>query len=143
MTEVELSTEHDLRKLISSEKGPIRHLEIGKGMESEYTDLLSAIESAISRYYRNNPDTKDRDVINALKNLKANLFQNYKPTKHPIERQIQEHLRLVLSTKNGFGGKKRMKIEVLMCIKYVLASVKRHHKTGGVRGYLDFIVNYI
>jgi hypothetical protein len=143
MAEIEMNIEHDLRKLLSTEKSPIKHLELGKRMEDEYLDLLRAIDDAIVNCYKINPSMKDRDVIKALKNFRKDIFREYKPSVHPIEWQIQENLRFLFGMKNEFGIEKSTKQEVLMCTKYVLASVKRHHKVDGVRGYLDFIINYV
>ena len=33
--------------------------------------------------------------------------------------------------------------EILACLKRVRTSVKRWHKSGGRRGYLDFVSQYI
>ena len=112
------------------------------GNEDEYSGLLSAIESTISGHYRENTDLKDRDVLAALKNLRRDLAGKYSPARYPLEHRVQDNICMVLLTKSEYGMR-RSKREVKACINHVLSSVKRHHKIDGVRGYLDFILEYI
>ncbi|MEE9152323.1 MAG: hypothetical protein V3U20_10915, partial [Thermoplasmata archaeon] len=112
------------------------------GNEDEYSGLLSAIESAISGYYRENTALKDRDVIAALKNLRRDLTGKYSTARYPFEHRVQDNICMVLLAKSEYGMR-RSKREVKACLNHVLSSVKRHHKIDGVRGYLDFIVEYI
>ena len=100
------------------------------GCEDEYFDILYPIESTIVKFYRQNPKLKDRDVIKVLKGQ----INNQTLTKY---RRLYDEVRN--SVDNKAKANRRTDREVRMCYKYVLASVKRHHAVGGVRGYLDFI----
>lgn len=101
--------------------------------EEEYLGLLMAIEGAISRYDQDHPDLTDRAVIRALESL----GQKPEVAFDPLTEHIQRSLRLQLS----LGDYSRS--EVRWGIRKILASVRRHHRIDGVRGYLDFIVDYV
>ena len=100
------------------------------GLEDEYFDILYPIESTIVKYYKQNPKLKDRDVIKVLKSLTGNsTLKEYRSLCDELRTNVDK-----MAKEN-----RRTDREVRMCYKYVLASVKRHHAAGGVRGYLEFI----
>ena len=116
--------EIDLGSSIEPPKGTLM------GREDEYFDVLYPIESTIVKYYRQNPELKDRDVIKILKSLTCNsTLKEY--------RSLCDELRT--NVDNMAKENRRTDREIRMCYKYVLASVKRHHAAGGQRGYLGFI----
>lgn len=123
-----------IEELLLPDSARVSPLTIKEGEEEEYTDMLFAIEGAIADYYRENPKTKDIDVINALKNIKKGLTKEYNDG--CLEDMIQMRIHVVL------GFKRRTKKEVLLCLAYVSKSVKLHRRTDGVRGYLNFIIDY-
>lgn len=104
------------------------------GQEEAYAPLLMAIESAISGYYHEHPDLKDRHVIEVLQGLVRKPGLVYQGG---LRRRIQQHLQLNLSTDEY------TRREVTACLRYVLRSAKRHHAVAGPRGYLEFIVDYV
>ncbi len=125
--------EHPLKALeelyISEREKPKRTL----GDEEEYMDILMAIESTISRYYRDHPNLTDREVIRALEQL------NRRPEAIPedaLPTSIQGNLRVQLSLEAY------TRHEVRWALRKVLGSVQRHHDLGGMQGYLDFIVDF-
>ncbi|HIE31565.1 MAG TPA: hypothetical protein EYP67_04170 [Methanosarcinales archaeon] len=124
-----------IEELLLPDSALVSPLRIKEGMEEEYTDTLFAIEGAIADYYRENPKIKDIDVINALKNIKKDLTKEYRDG--CLEDMIQMRIHLAL------GFKRRTKKEVLLCLAYVSKSVKLHRRIDGVRGYLNFIIDYI
>lgn len=54
-----------------------------------------------------------------------------------LARAIQNSLRLLLSTEDY------SRYEVKWAVRKILGSVKRHRAAGGIRGYLDFIMEYV
>lgn len=100
--------------------------------EEEHLGLFMAIEGPISRFYQDHPSLTDRDVIRALEALGQKPEVAY----DPLTESIQTSLRLHLSLEDYSRS------EVRWALRKILGSVKRHHKIDGVRGYLDFIVDY-
>jgi len=97
-------------------------------------NLLHAIESAIKNVYLADPELTDSSVMLSLDKL------SMKPeTVSPdaVIRAINLQLRLALST-GDFS-----RDEVKAAVRKILASVKRHKAIAGIRGYLNFIVEYV
>ena len=107
---------------------------IKAGEEDKYLGILLTIEGAIAGFYRENPKLKDIDVIKALKNLKKGLTKEYPAG--CLEDQIQIRICAIASYKS------QTKKEVQICLAYILKSVKLHRRVDGVRGYLNFIIDY-
>ncbi len=108
---------------------------IKEGEEEEYGGMLLTIEGAIAGFYRENPKLKDIDVIKALKNLKKGLTKEYPAG--CLEDQIQIRICAIASYKS------QTKKEVQICLAHILKSAKLHRRVDGVRGYLNFIVDYV
>ncbi|MBI1742665.1 hypothetical protein HYR54_06315 [Candidatus Acetothermia bacterium] len=125
--------EHELRDLRELLVGAKTKVDVA-GQEEEYYSLLMSIESAISAYYREQPQLTDRDVIQVLQGL---LRDPATPYAGGLRRRIQQYLQFTLSTVEYNQG------AVLSCLKYVLRSVKLHHSLEGPTGYLDFIVDFV
>ncbi len=101
--------------------------------EPRYLNLLHAIESSIKRLYIENAELTDASVMLALDKLAV------KPeavTNDAVVKRINRDLRMALSVSDYSRD------EVKMAIRKILASVKRHKAAAGVRGYLDFIMEY-
>ena len=92
--------------------------------------LLMTIESAILSVRRAEPDLKDRTVIAVLERL---ISSPDIELAHPVSREIQNRLRLVLSTS------RYSRRQVTGSLKKVLRSARLHHGSDGPQGYLDFI----
>ncbi|GEM_PF-3277428 len=107
---------------------------IKEGEEDKYLGILLTIEGAIAGFYREDPKLKDIDVIKALKNLKKGLTKEYPAG--CLEDQIQIRICAIASYKS------QTKKEVQICLAYILKSVKLHRRVDGIRGYLNFIVDY-
>jgi hypothetical protein len=95
-----------------------------------YLPLLMAIESAINRCHREDPDLKDKDLVPILKRLIVKPDINLE---HAVAVAIQDHIKLTLCT-NTYSKK-----EVIGGLKKVLRSVRNHHAVDGPKGYLNFI----
>lgn len=95
--------------------------------------LFVAIESTILKKFRKNPKLKDKNVISILDALvrKPDIKSH-----NEFLCQLQNELRVNLSM-NAFS-----KPEVIGSLKTVLKSVKNHHITGGIRGYLQFLEEF-
>lgn len=101
--------------------------------EQEHMGLMMAIEGAISRYYQDHPALTDREVIHALESFGQKPEIAY----DLLTNCIQLNLRFQLSVEDYSRS------EVRWALRKVLASVRRHHRIDGVRGYLDFIIDYV
>ena len=101
---------------------------------SDYLNLLHAIESAIKSAYQADSGLTDSSVMLALDKLsmKPEAVSN-----DPVVKAINNSLRLLLSTHDYSRD------EVKMAVRKILASVKRHKAAAGIRGYLDFIMEYV
>ncbi len=101
--------------------------------EEEHLGLFMAIEGPISRFYQDHPGLTDRDVIRALESL----VQKPEIAYDALTNSIQSQLRFQLSLEDYSRS------EVRWALRKILASVRRHHRIDGVRGYLDFITDYV
>lgn len=102
--------------------------------DGNHLNLLHAIESAIKNVYLAEPELTDSSVILSLDKL------SMKPeavSADAVLRAINLQLRLLLSTEDFSRD------EVKAAVRKILASVKRHKAIAGIRGYLDFIVEYV
>lgn len=99
-----------------------------------YISLLNTIEGTIRYIDDSNTGLTDTKVILSLEELvsRPEIKSNDK-----IVKEINQRLRLQLS----FSDYTRN--EVRRALRKVLKSVKRHNQTGGIRGYLDFIMQFI
>jgi hypothetical protein len=102
--------------------------------DHHYLTLLYTIERAIKRIYKANYTLTDSDVIPALETL---AMKPETVSKNSIVKAVDQELRLQLSM--IFYSRH----EVKMAIRKVLNSAKWHNKQGGLRGYLDFIMEYV
>ena len=131
--------------------------------EEQHQDVLQNIEFAIVSTYRERPDeVSDWSVEAALDALirvygaeqtgrtppSARLSDAeqaiYDGVKHMCEWRLG---REQLPTEGGRRTAQEMQPktldEIVACLKRVRTSVKRWHKSGGRRGYLDFVSKYI
>lgn len=102
--------------------------------DHHYLSILYTIERAIKRIYKANYALTDSDVIPVLETL------SMKPetmSKNAVAKAINQELRFHLSI---FSYSRH---EVKTAIRKVLSSSKWHNKQGGLRGYLDFISEFV
>lgn len=102
--------------------------------DRHYLSLLYTIERAIKRLYKANYTLTDSDIIPSLETL---AMKPETVSKNIIVIAINQELRVLLSMYPY------TRQEVKMAIRKVLNSAKRHNKQGGLRGYLDFIMEYV
>lgn len=129
--------------------------------EEEYLDVLQNIEAAIVMVYRENADLTDYDVDKALNSLwmeyraegqgkppapirlNENAQQVYERVKTMCEWRLG---RAVMKKRYGFGKiapAPKSLDEIMACLKRIRKSVELWNKTGGRRGYLEFINEHI
>jgi hypothetical protein len=130
--------------------------------EQEYEDVLQNIEFAIVSTYRENPEVSDWSVEAALDGLtrsyQAENTGRAAPTLRlsELEQTLYERVRAVCEWRLGreqlSAANNQPQIpetaaktldEIIACLKRIRTSVKRWHKSGGRRGYLDFVSQYI
>ena len=131
--------------------------------EEQYQDVLQNIEFAIVSAYRERPEEiSDWSVESALDALtRAYGAEHTGRTLRPArlseaEQLIYDRVRSMcewrlghqqLQAEEGSAILQEMEPktldEIVTCLKRVRTSVKRWHKSGGRRGYLDFVSQYI
>jgi len=99
-----------------------------------YISLLNTIESGIRHIDSSNIGLTDTKIIFSLEELVSKPDSKIDDI---IVREINQRLRYQLST-SDYTRK-----EVRRALNKILRSAKRHNRTGGVRGYLDFIRHFI
>jgi hypothetical protein len=131
--------------------------------EEQYQDVLQNIEFAIVGVYRELPeDVSDWSVETALDGLMRAYQAEHTgrtaaaPRLSEAERLIYDRVRAMCEWRLGRqqlvgeAGQPALRElepktldEIIACLKRVRTSVKRWHKSGGRRGYLDFVSRYI
>jgi len=131
--------------------------------EQEYEDVLQNIEFAIVNTYRERPEEiSDWSVEAALDALlRAYGAEHTGRTLRPA--RLSEAEQTIYDRVKGMCewrlGREQLLVEnappampeiepktldeIVACLKRVRTSVKRWHKSGGRRGYLDFVSKYI
>jgi hypothetical protein len=99
--------------------------------DQRFLAVLMAIEEAIFDADRRTNRLTDSAVLIALDRLC--MTPDAPVTNDPVADLIQFSLRVTLSL-NDFSRQ-----DVRQCLRKVKQSCARHSKTGGVRGYVDFI----
>lgn len=98
--------------------------------DDRFMPLFLGIEEAIQLEYRHDRGLTDGTVQLALSELSMNPSA---ATTDALAQKVQLQMRLVLSL-NDYSRQ-----EVKGAVKKVLKSVERHRKSGGPRGYLEFV----
>jgi hypothetical protein len=130
--------------------------------EQQYEDVLQNIEFAIVSAYRENADITDWSVEAALAALirvyQAEASGRSVPATRlsELERTLYDRVHAMCEWRLGREQlleeqdqpalpeiEPKTLDEIVACLKRVRTSVKRWHKSGGRRGYLDFIGQYI
>ncbi len=130
--------------------------------EQQYEDVLQNIEFAIVGVYRENRDLSDWGVETALDGLLRAYQAQARGRSAPklrlsnLEQQIFDRVRAMCEWRMGREQmmteddqplvQEMMPItldEAVACLKRVRKSVDYWHKSGGRRGYLDFVSRFI
>ncbi|RMI28091.1 MAG: hypothetical protein D6681_00025, partial [Calditrichaeota bacterium] len=137
--------------------------------EDKYPDVLQNLEFAIVQFYRERyPELTDYGVMRVLEALidRYSKEQVHKPPRNFNLSSEEEELYQLLSdisewrlgraslTVNGLedfpkealgiGEKTSIPLEdLILCLKRLLKSVHKWNKSGGRRGYLTFISNFM
>ncbi len=131
-------------------------------VEEEYLDVLQNIEFAIVSTYRDHPEMADGHVIWALEAVLGSYraeMAGQAPEEFsaaPVEADLYRAIRNMCEWRLGrihpddadaaeLGpAPEPIKLdEIVLCLKRILKSVHRWNKSGGQRGYLTFIVQYV
>jgi len=131
-------------------------------VEEEYLDVLQNIESAIVSTYRDHPEMLDGHVIWALEAVLGSYRAEMagrtpeELSAAPVEAELYRAVRNMCEWRLGrirpddadaaeLGpAPEPIKVdEIMLCLKRILKSVNRWNKSGGQRGYLTFIVQYV
>ncbi|MGH7492680.1 MAG: hypothetical protein ACREOO_09830 [bacterium] len=129
--------------------------------EEKYEDVLQNLESGIMRAYRNRPEMTDHDVMQALEALRRHYIREARkqvPVSFNLTERAQEifegvqlmcELRLgrsEMTTTEGESltmGELAVSVnEIIDCVKRIERSVQRWNKSGGRKGYLNFIADF-
>lgn len=131
-------------------------------VEEEYQDVLQNIEFAIVSTSYDHPEMADAHVIWALEAVinsyraeMAGRTAEEFPTA-PVEADLYRAIRNMCDWRLGRLSLRESEAaelgpapepikvdEILLCLKRILKSVHRWNKSGGQRGYLTFIVQYV
>ncbi len=131
-------------------------------VEEEYLDVLQNIESAIVSTYHDHPEMVDAHVIRALEavigSYRAEMAGRTakESSAEPVEAELYRAIRPVCEWRLGRIREEDLEAgwqglapepikveEIMLCLKRILKSVNRWNKSGGQRGYLTFIVQYV
>jgi hypothetical protein len=99
-----------------------------------YISLLNTIEGTIRNIDDSCTGLTDAKVIFSLEEL---VFKPELKSDDVLIKGINQRLRFQLSISDYTRS------EVKGALRKVLKSAKRHNRTGGIRGYLDFIMQFI
>ena len=131
-------------------------------VEEEYLDVLQNIEFAIVSTYHDHPEMLDGHVIYALEAV-INSYRAEMAGRPPeefsasvVEAELYRAIRNTCEWRLGRLSLREIEAvelgpapepikveEILLCLKKILKSVNRWNRSGGQRGYLTFIVQYV
>lgn len=129
--------------------------------EDRYLDVLQNIESAIVNVCRQYPELSDQNVKNVLDALirsyevEARGYSLPTPKFSPTTKALYENVGLICNWRLGKelltdGESRPLELEdspktikeIIACLKRIRLSIKMH-KSGGQRGYLNFVSQFI
>jgi hypothetical protein len=130
--------------------------------EDKYLDVLQNIEFGIVRIYEQHPELTDWDASEAIQALIHHYTAEARGRPEPDVRLTDLGLevydlvatmcewrlgRAELSTEEGEPLDQHIEPksldEIIACLKRIRKSIRRWHKDGGRRGYLDFVSHYV
>lgn len=134
---------------------------MAESFEDRYMDVLQNIESAIVGTYRQHPELSDRNVKDVLDVLIRSYQIEARGHSLPALRfssatkELYENVRSICNWRLGKEsltdeGGQPLELEIspqtiagiIACLKRIRLSLKTH-KSGGRRGYLDFVSQFV
>lgn len=130
-------------------------------VEEEYTDILQNLEFIIVTAYRDHSELTDSQVSRTLDALSDVYIAEgiHRPPRNFNLSELEQELHSRLNAMCEWRlGRAPMPIEdendlpadtpidreeLLLCIDRIRKSVRKWNKSNGIRGYLDFIKNYV
>jgi hypothetical protein len=132
-------------------------------LEERHPDILQNIEFAIVAVYRENPDLRDADAIQALEALTKYFRQKSRGSDPDLPNDLSSQagnifaaVLDVLSIRDGLkeATPKRPSFSrafrepsqeeiFLACLRKIEKSARRWNKRNGERGYLNFVMEYL
>ncbi len=106
--------------------------------EDAYLPLLHAIESEIARYASSNPRMRDMDMLRAVQEARRILSSSGSRVESSALSARIAMAAAACASRMGYSMP-----EAVMCLSHVAASVRRHRRVDGARGYLSFIADYV
>ena len=136
-------------------------------IEDKHMDVLHSIETAIISVYKSNMELKDTNAMRAVQALIA-LYRSKvmkreapaAPDLNEYELKMYNNVLSFLEMRGDIGGsehqeappkrrfsrvlKKQTPDEIyLACLRRIEKSIKRWSSRNGIRGYLDFVRDYV
>lgn len=127
--------------------------------EEQYLDVLQNIESGIVSVYLDHAELTDAEALQAVEALirtyqaEAKAAAPAAPRLSPAAQPIYEAVRAMCEWRLGrkplLGQGQSPELppktveEMLACLKHIRRSIERWTKRGGIRGYLDFVSQYV
>ena len=105
--------------------------------EEHLEPLLRALEATIHQYYRINPRLRDAEVIDVLHEIQR-AHRRSTPTEVGAGLARTLAWTLVEYSPDDYDVN-----DQALALRFLIASVKRHRRVDGPRGYLDFITRYV
>lgn len=130
-------------------------------IEEQHPDVLENIEFAVARLYRRNPKMADYDVLVVYEKLvesyKAEILGREAKVKEMsgLEAELFRDVRMMCEWRLGRGSipdAQGTKINItepidlatlVLCLRRLTKSVNKWHKHYGVRGYLNFMTQFV
>ncbi|MFH0954495.1 MAG: hypothetical protein V1777_00105 [Candidatus Micrarchaeota archaeon] len=104
--------------------------------EEEYADVLGPIEGCIATFYLDNPNLTDKNVENAIKNIRTNYKKGILFFKEPIEEAIFK------ASKVAIRKRPLSHHEYFLVLGYILWSIDNRRWIGTPRAYLDWLIEF-
>ena len=125
-----------LNELLLDDNEKVREITTIYQKESEYSDILFAIEWNIAQTFLDDKNLNDKDAINALKNIKSGYYNGLDYFESGLEKSIM----LGLSTK--LQKRPITKHEFFLCISYVLWSIDNRSHLPSRQAYLLWLLKF-
>ncbi len=126
--------------------------------QERYLDVLQSIEFVIAGVYEEFPDLTDRDVLVSLQVLdrscweeppnnppvlRPRLRNDFPPNSKPLAYETAKRISRVLSKRFEAGLQPRTNRVLHACLDCIRDSVEFWNQRDGIRGYLDYISDYL
>ena len=98
--------------------------------------MLRALERTIHQYYELNPRLRDAEVLEVLREIQRAHRRNT-PTEVSVGMARTLAWTLIEYSPDDYDAD-----DQAMALRFLVASVKRHRRVEGSRGYLEFIRRY-